>query len=170
MTSLPNQIFALLHGEPGPQLSVVHRRSLGHWHVAFVSMRRIETFLSEDEVDVWACSLKRDVIHTNPIDDGRIGFEKASFRWHTVNQSVGNADNSSTVVFGLHDLDIEFPVGKLSLVTGLTGSGKSSLLAALLGEMDRVSGKIHFSKHNHAVAYAGQFPYLEVNHHPSPES
>lgn len=129
---------------------------------AFVSMQRIEAFLAEPEVDDWACSLKRDDLHSHATDDGRIGFEGASFRWHDAGFLPKQTEDLPTDLFDLHDLSIEFPVGKLSLVTGQTGSGKSSLLAALLGEMQKVSGKVLFSKHNHAVAYAGQFPYLEV--------
>ena len=35
--------------------------------------------------------------------------------------------------FELRDINVEFPIGRLSLVFGATGSGKSSLLLALLG-------------------------------------
>ena len=35
--------------------------------------------------------------------------------------------------FELRDIDVSFPTGKLSLVAGATGSGKSSLFLALLG-------------------------------------
>ncbi|KAG0285970.1 hypothetical protein BGZ96_009863 [Linnemannia gamsii] len=44
--------------------------------------------------------------------------------------------------FKLKDLSIEFPVGKLSLIVGPTGSGKTALLLALLGELDRVEGQM----------------------------
>ncbi|KAJ2706136.1 hypothetical protein FB645_001893 [Coemansia sp. IMI 203386] len=44
--------------------------------------------------------------------------------------------------FALKDIDIRFPPGGLSLVAGPTGSGKSSLLAALIGEMTLTSGRI----------------------------
>jgi len=40
------------------------------------------------------------------------------------------------------DLDIDFKVGQLNLVMGQTGSGKSSLLMALLGEMNLLKGKV----------------------------
>lgn len=143
-------------------------------------MQRIEAFLAEQEVEDWACSLKRDSLHTHAIDDnGRIGFENASFQWHTTNtnETLPKETEEDALLptlatanehFDLHNLTISFPTGQLSLVTGQTGSGKSSLLAALLGEMQRVSGKVHFSKYNHAVAYAGQFPYLEVSRYLQP--
>ncbi len=40
----------------------------------------------------------------------------------------------------LKDISIKVPPGRLVAVVGMVGSGKSSLLSALLGEMERVSG------------------------------
>ncbi|KAJ1662196.1 hypothetical protein EV178_006085 [Coemansia sp. RSA 1646] len=45
-------------------------------------------------------------------------------------------------VFALKDIDVRFPDGGLSLVAGPTGSGKSSLLSALIGEMTLSRGRI----------------------------
>ncbi|RKO89852.1 P-loop containing nucleoside triphosphate hydrolase protein [Blyttiomyces helicus] len=57
-----------------------------------------------------------------------------------------------------HDIDVEFPVARLSLVTGGTGSGKSSLILALLG------GKLWESQKylptSHAVAYVAQTAWI----------
>ncbi|KAJ2693618.1 hypothetical protein GGH99_001073, partial [Coemansia sp. RSA 1285] len=47
-----------------------------------------------------------------------------------------------TAQFALSDISLRFPVGGLSIIAGSTGSGKSSLLAALIGEMTLVSGQI----------------------------
>jgi excinuclease ABC subunit A len=43
----------------------------------------------------------------------------------------------------LHDLDVAFPLGVLTVVTGVSGSGKSSLVSAALTELlaDRVTGQ-----------------------------
>ncbi|KAJ2760202.1 hypothetical protein H4S06_001844, partial [Coemansia sp. BCRC 34490] len=44
--------------------------------------------------------------------------------------------------FSLKNIDIQFPIGGFSIVAGPTGSGKSSLLSALIGEMTLVRGNI----------------------------
>lgn len=43
----------------------------------------------------------------------------------------------------LHSLDIQVPKGTLVAVVGPVGCGKSSLLSALLGEMEKLEGKVY---------------------------
>jgi ABC-type uncharacterized transport system fused permease/ATPase subunit len=136
-------------------------------------MQRIESFLGEVEVPAWASSFKifDSDIH-NPSTE--IGFSTAIFEWHSVSKS-----DSSPARFRLGPLDINFPRGQLTLISGLTGSGKSAMLLALLGgmfpdseyalsgalithsfvaEMQPVSGTVHIDKTNHRVAYCAQNP------------
>ncbi|KAG8747893.1 hypothetical protein FRC10_010512 [Ceratobasidium sp. 414] len=142
MAQLPQQIFALLH--------------------AYVSMQRIQTFLAEEEVEDWASAIKRE---DDPPDGAstpsKVGFEDASFRWHYTSNQAESTVDASLPSFKLADITIDIPLGRLTLVTGVTGSGKSSLLAALLGEMDCIAGRVHLDKRRHAVSYAGQHPWLE---------
>jgi ABC-type uncharacterized transport system fused permease/ATPase subunit len=132
-------------------------------------MQRIEEFLNESEVPEWASSL------TMSYDDGRtyeIGFAAATFQWPSLPKSP-----STPSCFELGPLDITFPKGKLTLVSGATGSGKSALLAALLGgqspifflpgllsteilEMHCTSGEVFINKSHHKVAYCGQTPCM----------
>jgi ABC-type multidrug transport system fused ATPase/permease subunit len=70
----------------------------------------------------------------------------------------------------LKDIDIKFPEGQLTLITGPTASGKSALLMALLGEMTDLSGgRIIMSKNTskvdengfmYSISYAAQSPWL----------
>ena len=92
---------------------------------AYVSMQRIERFLKEEEVPDWASSLKRDVSASSS-NEAEVGFDNATFEW-----DVGQKEAPAR--FTLGPLTIRFPPGKLSLVSGPTGSGKSALLTALLG-------------------------------------
>ncbi|CAE6425291.1 unnamed protein product [Rhizoctonia solani] len=141
MSQLPQQIFALLH--------------------AYVSMQRIQSFLDEPEVEDWASSIKRtdDALDTEVVSN-KIGFQDAAFVWH-MNPSEAQDPVKNHATFKLADINLEFPLGRLTLITGATGSGKSSLLAALLGEMTCVTGQVYLDKRRHAVSYAGQHPWLE---------
>ncbi|OAA54758.1 ABC bile acid transporter [Niveomyces insectorum RCEF 264] len=56
------------------------------------------------------------------------------------NNAVPPADQETRSI--LRDINLAFPNGELSLVTGKTGSGKSLLLAAILGEVKLVSGSV----------------------------
>ncbi|KAF5097875.1 hypothetical protein D0Z00_002248 [Geotrichum galactomycetum] len=96
-----------------------------------VSVERIEQFLKEPETS------KYNQLENTPrtADSPQIGFQKATYSWIS---SYANADHKND--FKLRDLDIDFKVGKLNVVVGPTGAGKSSLLLALLGEMDLISG------------------------------
>lgn len=93
--------------------------------LAYVSMQRIEKFLAEAEVPDWASSLK---MSGNPSVSPSevIGFDDGVFEW-----DVAPRDAQSR--FRLGPLNIKFPKERLTLVSGATGSGKSALLAALLG-------------------------------------
>jgi ABC-type multidrug transport system fused ATPase/permease subunit len=116
-------------------------------------MQRIEQFLDETEVPEWASSMKTAESGSHPLPHHKIGFNHASFEWPGLAQAtVSNAR------FRLGPLEIYFPQGKLTLVTGATGSGKSALLAALLGEMHCTSGSVYMDKMNHLVAYCAQNP------------
>ncbi|KAJ2859201.1 hypothetical protein GGH94_006231 [Coemansia aciculifera] len=52
------------------------------------------------------------------------------------------ARNSIMPSFALRDISLRFPIGGLSIIIGPTGSGKSSLLSALIGEMSLIAGKV----------------------------
>jgi hypothetical protein len=108
-------------------------------------MQRIEAFLKEDEVPEWATSLKRKSTEGKPLPalpsmssqspqpsrgkgkDVGIGFENGIFTWSTFPR--GHQDTP----FKLGPLNLDFPTGELSLISGATGSGKTAVLLSLLG-------------------------------------
>ena len=51
--------------------------------LAYVSMQRIEHFLGENEVPDWASVLKTAERNTSQYAYEDVGFERASFEWHT---------------------------------------------------------------------------------------
>ena len=102
---------------------------VAHVQEAKVSVDRIEEYLSEPETEKYK-QLKNEEIDDdeNPV----IGFEGATFSW----------GGKNTDDFRLMDLNAKFQVGQLNTIIGPTGSGKTSLLMALLGEMTLLEGKV----------------------------
>lgn len=118
-----------------------------------MSLDRIATFLEEDEVSDQVSTLKK-TDSGPPIVDGDdevgLGIEHGSFKWNEVedakekkdddakkisgdNESVLNAEAGGELAdhrFELKDIDVMFPEGQLSLVTGPTASGKTALLVS----------------------------------------
>ncbi|KAK7938450.1 hypothetical protein WMY93_001776 [Mugilogobius chulae] len=108
---------------------------------ASVSLKRLRTFLSHEELqeDSVDHSAKLTSPHSISITDG-------VFSW------------SRTEAPALRNLNVQIPEGALVAVVGLVGSGKSSLLSALLGEMDKVEGTVSVKG---SVAYVPQQAWIQ---------
>lgn len=153
---------------------------------AAVSLERIEAFLAEREVNASDATTQTcPVVLTS--DD--LALHRATVEWPIFKQSVVSSHGSELPKPFRLDVDIKFPLGKLSLIVGDTGSGKSwvnighvawnkiltqlsnsALLSALLGEMTYLSGTVSLVKQPHqtdehgllnTVAYAAQNPWLQ---------
>ncbi|OQE17014.1 hypothetical protein PENSTE_c022G00900 [Penicillium steckii] len=113
---------------------------VAHVQESKVSLDRVDKYLNEEETG------KYDQLQESSSSDGpaKIGIEKATLTWGTTkpkSQTSPAADGADA--FRLINIDVDFPVGKLSIIAGATGSGKTSLLMALLGEMRLVEGRVH---------------------------
>ncbi|KAF9388063.1 hypothetical protein CPC16_006719 [Podila verticillata] len=117
---------------------------------ASVSLARVAEYLDEPNI--------KDVfVNGTRLPEGapEIGLVNMSAQWWTSESAKtpeASADGSvqarteDTEQFILRNISVNFPVGELSIVCGPTGSGKSSLLLAMLGEMDILSGQIHLPR------------------------
>ena len=106
-----------------------------------MSLGRVESFLAEAETE------KYQVLGNSTSHQAEIGFEHATFSWQTRKWSTDRSptDSKATEIAGpftLDDIDLKFKTGKLNIITGATGSGKSSMLYALLGEIPPVAGRV----------------------------
>ncbi|KAK4219673.1 P-loop containing nucleoside triphosphate hydrolase protein [Rhypophila decipiens] len=124
---------------------------------ARVSCDRIQEYLGrEDKVQ-------------STIDDGgdEIEFRSATIAWPASNRNESAKDPQ----FKLLRVSCKFPKGKLSVIVGPSGSGKSLLLASIIDEADVLSGTISVprSRPRHggdwitrgALACVTQIPWLE---------
>ncbi|XP_077862519.1 ATP-binding cassette sub-family C member 9-like [Saccoglossus kowalevskii] len=61
----------------------------------------------------------------------------------------------------LNNINVKFETGTLTVIVGKIGAGKSSLLSAILGEMNTVSGRIQFKGKDKQIAYVAQKAWLQ---------
>jgi ABC-type transport system involved in cytochrome bd biosynthesis fused ATPase/permease subunit len=97
------------------------------------------------------------------MDPNEIGFRDAVFSW-----SNNTSDGSLTPSRRQYSLRIEdelfFKRERINLVVGPTGSGKTSLLMALLGEMHFIPSSLHSCfnlPRRNGVAYAAQESWVQ---------
>ena len=101
-----------------------------------VSVDRVEEFLNEEETEkyVQLASEKKD-------ENGEtiIGLDEATLTWDGKNARTKEGSSA----FQMIGMNIRFHVGRLNIIAGPTGSGKTSLLMALLGEMTLLEGTVY---------------------------
>ncbi|KNE92308.1 hypothetical protein PSTG_14268 [Puccinia striiformis f. sp. tritici PST-78] len=112
------------------------------WVEAYVSANRICKFLMSKELqqDAVARSEYTTEEHQAPVE-----VKDAHFTWTSGTDST------------LSGISLSVPKGDLLAVVGRVGSGKSSLLFGILGEMFKLSGTVELRG---KVAYAAQTPWL----------
>ncbi|KAJ3220706.1 hypothetical protein HDU81_011223, partial [Chytriomyces hyalinus] len=123
---------------------------------AKVAMERVAKFLDEEEVDA-----PSETGETN--ETARIGFENATFAFYGCNNTLNMDGETTTNHFMLRDLNLDFKIGGLNVICGSTGSGKTTLCLALLGELNRISGRTFLhdgTTQCPKIAYAAQTAWL----------
>ncbi|KAI9202166.1 P-loop containing nucleoside triphosphate hydrolase protein [Polychytrium aggregatum] len=75
--------------------------------------------------------------------------------------STQGADDApaTKTAFSFEGLDVEIARGSLTAIVGRVGSGKSSLLTAVSGQMTKVQGTVHV---NGKLAYCSQQPWIQA--------
>ena len=104
-----------------------------------VSLKRVNKFMNSEELD------PLNVTHDNDFNHP-VYAEHADFTWEN------EADPS------LKDITLRIDEGSLVAVVGQVGSGKSSILSALLGEMKRTKGVVNVRG---KVAYTSQQAWIQ---------
>ncbi|KAG8972657.1 hypothetical protein FRC05_009668 [Tulasnella sp. 425] len=135
---------------------------------AKVSFERINGFLLETELlDRYSSSNHEASLGTLPptADSEAIGFRNAVFSWSVTAPSTPGPSTPSRRNFRLRiEDDLFFKKGKLNLIIGPTGCGKTSMLMALLGEMHfqpEILDSFYNLPREGGVAYAAQEAWIQ---------
>jgi ABC-type multidrug transport system fused ATPase/permease subunit len=131
---------------------------------ANVSLNRLREFLVGTELLDDFTSVEESPVNASASHQSDIGISAASFAW-SASESITPVSMPSQGRFRLRiEDDVIFHRGEINLIVGPTGSGKTSLLMALLGEM-------HYLPHgprswfnlprDSGVAYASQESWVQ---------
>ncbi|XP_074303388.1 ABC transporter C family member 4-like [Silene latifolia] len=109
---------------------------------ALISLRRLDDFMTSREL------VEESVERVEECDaDGAVLVKDGSFCWE---------DEGGMEI--LKDINLDIKKGQLAAVVGTVGSGKSSLLASILGEMHKVKGKVRVCG---STAYVAQTSWIQ---------
>ncbi|XP_052866594.1 multidrug resistance-associated protein 1 isoform X1 [Anopheles cruzii] len=103
-----------------------------------VSVKRINTFLNQEELDP-------DNVQHDEKESSPLLIENGVFSW-------GGEETT------LKNINVRVERNQIVAVVGTVGSGKSSLLSAFLGEMDKISGRVNTLGR---IAYVSQQAWIQ---------
>ncbi|XP_022253201.1 multidrug resistance-associated protein 1-like [Limulus polyphemus] len=105
---------------------------------ASVSFKRMNKYFSSEELDPY---VTHDWEEVNPVV-----VEHGTFTWLREEQPV------------LKNISVSIPHGALVAVVGQVGSGKSSLISAILGDMEKLEGRVNVKG---TISYVSQQAWIQ---------
>lgn len=142
LTALSLATYSLIHGNLLPSVAFT---SISLFlqidglvsHIPYLLVGAINAKVASDRIEKFLHSPEKG-INTHPGES--VTFHDASVTWSKASEDLAEHR------FTLRDLNLQFPNNALSVISGPTGSGKSLLLNAILGEVDVLSGYINVPK------------------------
>ena len=102
-----------------------------------ISLKRIQKFINQDNID------ENKIIRNDEETKGEdimVKIENGTFSWGAEQKGILNADDEDrTIALNLRDINFSVKKGEFVCIIGEVGSGKSSLLNAILNNMIQVS-------------------------------
>ncbi|KKZ63159.1 hypothetical protein EMCG_02536 [[Emmonsia] crescens] len=168
-------VYYVLHGELSASVAFTTVSIFSSLELTLAILPEIIT----DFIEAWVSAGRLEKYLTsaekghNTLPSSHICFEKATVAWPV--EDPDEVDGR----FTLQNINLNFPPRGLSVVSGKTGSGKSLLIASILGESDILGGVVrvpeappledrfdeHANKENwiieSAIAYVAQIPWIE---------
>ncbi|XP_074487313.1 ATP-binding cassette sub-family C member 10-like [Sebastes fasciatus] len=129
---------------------------------AKVSLERIQRFfkLTNQDLQAYYALVSPEDSQTS------ILLSQGKFSWQEPdgpdqNQEGGTEPGSAKGSLLLHSLSLHITKGSLVVVVGKVGCGKSSFLAALTGELNRLSGVVYVADREAGFGLASQEPWIQ---------
>ncbi len=165
-------VHTLLRGSISPSVAFTAIAILGQIEgslaiIPKLIMQMLEAGISAARIG--QCLIEPEAVSYTEAAD-TVSFANASIAWPTDLRKP-------SLDFSLEAINLSFPPKKLSIVSGKTGSGKSLLLAAIIGEAEKLSGTIKVPKPARrsntddaspgswiipeAIAFVPQVPWIE---------
>ncbi|XP_047314972.1 ABC transporter C family member 4-like [Impatiens glandulifera] len=110
---------------------------------AFISFKRLDVFLTSQELD------DGSVERRDGCDDGRMAVQVTNGRF------AWDDEGDEAVLKGVN---LQIKKGEVAAIVGTVGSGKSSLLASILGELHKKSGNVRVCG---TTAYVAQSSWIQ---------
>eukprot|EP01084_Bolivina_argentea_P216883 368342_1 len=122
---------------------------IGHLVKLLVSCGRVDRFYQRKSVDI-----DSQIDHKN-INNSTVSIEmnNASFVW------AKNEEHDNKLGFSLKNISMKLNKNKLIAIIGSVGSGKTSLIHSILGEMKCIKGNININS-DESIVYCSQTPYI----------
>lgn len=132
--------YTLINGHLSPAVAFVSIAMFRSLEAALAGLPELltvgfDTIVSVGRLDVF---LREPELQATITNGSRVAFEDATITWPT-DATAGDVGHET---FTLSGLNAEFPTGQLSVITGKSGTGKTLLLQALIGEAELFSGQI----------------------------
>ncbi|KAI1347264.1 putative ABC transporter [Xylaria sp. FL0043] len=133
---------------PANMVMTIVPRAVG----AFTGLKRIQAFLLQPSLHDSRGTIASSTLNkaSGDLTSGRLAEAHPAIRIRQLN--IGNRQPI------LKDVNIEMAAGSFTVISGSTGSGKSTLMRTILGEVVPVHGLISLSTRR--IAYCSQRPWL----------
>lgn len=116
---------------------------MSHLVATYVALKRLNSYFSSPDL--------KNYVTRHETSDVVVSMDAAVLSW--------SDDKPDEENFKM-DLNFEVPAGSLIAVVGVVGSGKSSLISAILGEMHLMKGKVSISSKVSKIAYVPQQAWI----------
>jgi len=120
---------------------------------SIMQKKKQSKFEEYDFVPVKSSSLEDIPLH---IQTCSFGMRNCSFSYPSSEDIVSTSSRENA----LRDVSFQLEEGELMVVCGSIGSGKSSLLLSLLGELKRESGEMWIGENSGQIAFCSQSPWI----------